>query len=455
MIKFPEKFIWGAATSSYQIEGAWNEDGKGPSVWDVMAHTPGMIKNNETGDVACDHYHRFREDAAIMKEIGLKGYRFSINWPRIFPSGEGKINKKGIEFYNNLIDELLKNGIDPMVTLYHWELPQALMDKGGWLNRETTDRFAEFSRVCFEEFGDRVKRWGTFNEAWVTSFVGYIWERHPPVGIKNDINGAVQSSHMINLAHAKAVANYRKTKHNAGEIGIMHVAIPAYPVEDTGPNIEKAEMAHAITNKWFFDPCIKGEYPPEVTEYYKKVHGVETDIKDGDMELLKENRVDYLGINHYFPFRIKDNGKDRPFMWEECHAEKDPEKMEITNFNWEVYPEGMYDILMRIHKDYDGIPVYITENGTWYENESQLKDGVMNDDNRISYAKRYLEQANRAIRDGSNLKGYYWWSLMDNFEWSHGFGPRFGIVRVDYGTLKRTIKKSGKWYNGVIKNNGF
>ncbi len=452
-INFPENFIWGAGTSAYQIEGAWNEDGKGPSAWDVFAHIPGKIHNNENGDAACGHYHRYKEDVALMKEIGLDSYRFSINWPRIFPKGTGEVNKKGIEFYSNLIDELLKNDIEPMITLYHWEMPQALMESGGWTNRETIKAFVDFSRECFEAYGDRVKKWATLNEPWVFTHMAYTTDKQPPEGHTDNPLFADIAVMNAYRAHAESVKIFRKIVKN-GEIGVAHVVIPIINEDDSESTLKKAGLLDGIVNRWYLDPVLKGEYPEDIVRYKKEVLNEEFSIRDDDTGMLKDFPCDYIGVNNYFPFRVSDNGPDKPFMWNECVNQKRNDDAVYTDMGWEVNPGSMHSLLVRLKNDYN-MPVYITENGAAFK-DNNIKGGEAQDYDRIDYLKGYLSACSRAIKDGVDLKGYYLWSLMDNFEWPHGFSKRFGIIRVDYDdNLKRSIKKSGRWYAGVIADNGF
>lgn len=450
-ITFPKGFLWGAGTSSYQIEGAWKEDGKGLSCWDTFAHTPGMVKNNENGDVACDHYHRYKEDVAIMKELGLKSYRFSIAWPRIFPKGLGEPNLAGVAFYSNLIDELLANGIEPMVTLYHWDLPQSLMDIGGWTNRDTAAAFANYADFCFRAYGSRVKKWTTFNEAWVIAFGGYLGNWQPPAG-KNDYAGMCLVTHHINIAHAAAVERFRKII-KKGTIGITHVAAKVYPADDKPGTKAKAAIVDGIVNRWYFDPIFLGKYPQDILDFYNRQHNANFLPREYDLKYIKAQGSDFAGINHYSPFRVKDNGVGKPFVWGEClWGEPDPEK-KYTAMNWEIAPQGIYDTIMQVHRDYGAPDIYVTENGAAFADEI-IRDGVVQDDDRIDFFKGYIAACAKSINDGVKLKGYVAWSLLDNFEWAQGYAKRFGIVRVDYDTLKRTVKKSGRWYAEVIRDNG-
>lgn len=442
--KFPDGFVWGTATSSYQIEGAWNEDGKGESVWDAISHMGNVVMNGETGDVAIDHYHRYKGDVAIMKEMGLQSYRFSIAWPRVLPDGTGDINKKGIEFYNNLIDELWKADIEPIITLYHWDYPKVLSDKGGWRLRESTDWFAEYSQTCFEAFGDRVSQWTTFNEPWVDAYARVFMVGRPTI---EGMATATKVSHHYMLSHAKAVRAFREICPD-GTIGITCNLAPAYPCTDSEEDNAAARRHDGFLNRWFIDPAMKGEYPEDMLAYYKDKLDA-PHIEAGDMELIKANPVDYLGVNYYAPARIRASEKE-PVLGLVRVEDRD----ETWATNGEVYPKGLYDLLVRLDKDYGHPVLFITENGTSFGDE-ELVDGKNHDDRRIDYLKGHLEMVHKAISEGVDLRRYYQWSMFDNFEWIFGYGRRFGIIYVDFETQGRIWKDSAHWYKGVIKNNGF
>lgn len=445
-IKFPKDFLWGAATSAYQIEGAWNEDGKGPSCWDDFVRTPGRITNNDTGDIACDHYHRWKEDAALMKELGLKTYRLSVNWPRILPKGRGGVNKKGIEFYDKLINELLKNKIEPAITLYHWELPQALMDEGGWTNRQTVDAFREYAAVLFGAFGDRVKRWFSFNENWVSTVPCY-WQGVLPPGKKNDAESSIRCIHNLNLAHSAAKEEMNKRVKN-GQLGTAQCAFIFTPADQSKDSLYAAKRADGLMHRVFIDPIVKGTYPEDVITYFKKEHSAEFGIQKGDLSFLKDNPADFIGVNYYFSFIVS------PGDYFGFKLDQKGIKEWKTEIGWGVYPEGIYDYLKMMKDDYGDLDFYITENGIACKDDVE-KDGIVQDDERIKYLRLHLERVKRAMDEGVKVKGYYLWSLMDNFEWTHGYSKKFGIVKTDYKTLERRIKKSGYWYKDVIKNNGF
>jgi beta-glucosidase len=444
--RFPEKFLWGAATSSYQVEGAVKEDGRGESIWDRFSHTPGKILNGDTGDIACDHYHRFKEDIKIMKELGLKSYRFSIAWPRIFPNGKGTINPKGLDFYKQLVEELLEKGIEPMVTLYHWDLPQALQDKGGWHNRDTIGYFAEYAFYMYRVLGDRVKLWITHNEPLSSSHIGHATGEYAP-GI-TDPTISAQVSHHIMLSHAQAVQAFRQSDCKDGSIGIVLYFAHIQPASDTQEDREIARMMDGVINRWFIDPVLKGSYPEETLDIFRKEFNAPV-IEQEDMDFIKANPIDFLGINYYTRIVVR-KSKEPAFLGCEIVV---PEHANLTGIGWEIYPEGLYNILMKICLDYGNPLMYITENGAAFS-DTQIKDKTIQDDDRIGYIKAHLIEINRAIKDGANIGGYFLWSLMDNFEWSHGYSQRFGIIHVDFETLKRSWKKSAFWYRDVIERNG-
>ncbi|PKL92355.1 MAG: beta-glucosidase [Candidatus Goldiibacteriota bacterium HGW-Goldbacteria-1] len=446
-IQLTKGFILGTATSSYQIEGAWDEDGKGESIWDEFCRRQGTIVNGDDGKIACDHYHRYKEDVALMKKMNIMSYRFSISWPRIFPGGYGAVNEKGAAFYDLLIDELIKNGIEPSITLYHWDLPLKFHEEGGWLKKESADIFADYAGYCFKRYGDRVKMWATFNEMYVAAHLGYENGKFAP-GIK-DTKKALQAAHHMHLAHAKAVKAFREEKIEGGKIGIVHCMSPVHDMDKTKNSAVNTRQVDGIWNRWFCEPSLKGTYPEDIMELRKK-QGTAPEITPEDMELIKNNKSDFLGINFYFRFRIYD-GESEEFNWMKCVNSKPVENAKITEMGWEVYPDGLFELVKRINDEYGNIPVYVMENGMAAKDIVNVK-GEVDDDDRLEYIKGHLKACERAVKAGYNLKGYYYWSLMDNFEWSSGYSKRFGIVRVDYGTQKRTIKKSGRWYGQFIEN---
>lgn len=444
---FPKQFIWGAATASYQIEGGAHDDGRGETIWDRFSHTPGKVFNGDTGDVACDHYHRYLEDVQLMKEIGLKGYRFSIAWSRIFPEGRGKVNQKGVDFYCRLVDSLLENGIEPAVTLYHWDLPQALQDLGGWGNRDTTDYYTEYASYMFQVLGDRVKKWMTFNEPWVSAFAGHYQGRHAP-GL-TDLALAVQVSHHLLLSHAKAVQAYHAVDRDGGKIGIVLNLYPIHPASSTPADQAAAERVNEQINRWFLEPVFTGNYPQKMFQFYKEKFNSPV-ILPGDTELLHSQKIDFLGVNYYTRKVVKASTVEPVFHYEEVK----PEHSKYTDMGWEVYPQGLTETLLAISKKYNYPVLSVTENGVAYPDDCWDGD-VLADDDRLEFLKQHLDEAYKAIQAGIKLESYYVWSLLDNFEWAHGYRRRFGLIYVDYQTLKRKWKKSALWYRDVIRNNGF
>lgn len=441
---FNEDFIFGAATAAYQVEGAYNEDGKGLNIWDTFSHIEGNVLNGHNGDVACDHYHRYKEDVQEMVKLGIHSYRFSISWARVIPKGYGELNEKGIEFYNNLIDELIKNNIEPIVTLYHWDLPQNLQDEGGFTNPKISDYFCEYARNMFKLYGDRVKKWITFNEPWVTAFAGHHVGRHAP-GIK-DFRTAIVTTHSIHLANAKIVNCYKNEfGSNKGEIGITLNLYPIYTNSESENDKLAGKIIDEYHNKLFLDPVFKGEYPKLFMDSVKEKYDIE--FSDEDMDLIKSSKIDFLGVNYYFRRVVKysENGTVLPF------EELKPEG-EYTDMGWEVYAEGLTKLLLDLKNDYGNPKMYITENGIAY-GENMTEEECLKDEKRISFVERHLVEAEKSIDLGVNLKGYYLWSLFDNFEWAWGYNKRFGIININYETLERTWKNSAHWYRDYIKNN--
>ncbi|HKJ27906.1 MAG TPA: GH1 family beta-glucosidase [Anaerolineales bacterium] len=439
---FPDDFVWGAATSSYQIEGAWDQDGKGESIWDRFSHTPGKIENGDTGDLACDHYHRYLSDVALMKTLGLQAYRFSVSWPRILPAGRGQVNPAGLDFYNRLIDALLDVGIEPYLTLYHWDLPQVLQDEGGWPARSTCDAFLEYTDAVTRAFGDRVKQWMTFNEPYVSAILGYYEGEHAP-GHTSRAESLAAAHHLL-LSHGKAVPVIRQNVPDA-EVGIVLNLSPYYPASPSVADRKKTTWFDGNLNRWYLDPLVGRGYPQDMVDSY----GVPMEfVKPGDLDAIAVP-TDFLGVNYYTRTIVRSD--------EISEAENEPRTVfrgdEITEMNWEVFPKGLYQVLGRLHFDYEFPAIYITENGAAFPDQVG-PDGQVDDPARLSFIKRHLQMCRRAIQIGVPLKGYFTWSLFDNFEWAFGYRPHFGIVHVDFETLKRTPKKSALWYRDVIQKNG-
>lgn len=439
--QFPKGFLWGAATASYQIEGAWNEGGKGESIWDSFSHRPGTILNGDTGDVACDHYHRWQEDVELMVHLGLHAYRFSIAWPRIVPHGVGSVNPAGLDFYDRLVDALLDRGIKPFVTLYHWDLPQALQDVGGWPNRDLVGHFADYATAVVRRLGDRVRHWITFNEPWVFAFLGYFTGDHAP-GL-TDLAAAFQAAHHSLMAHGAAADAIRADGDAETQVGITLNLAHVDPASDSQADLEAAHRFDGYLNRWFLDPLFHGHYPEDMLTL---LGDLAPQGKADDLIGLPA-RMDFLGINNYSR-SVVGYQQDPPLNM----AFHSPEGSQYTEMGWEVYPDGLYKLLMRVHRDYGPRCIYITENGAAFPDVFQ--DGVVNDRDRIEFLRSYILAACRALEEGVPLEGYFVWSLLDNFEWGYGYSKRFGIVWVDFETGERTPKQSARWYSEVIARNG-
>ncbi len=434
IIELPASFVCGSATAAYQIEGAWNEDGKGESIWDRFSHNSGKVFNGDTGNLACDHYHRYAADVELMKQLHLDAYRFSISWPRVIPSGKGSLNVKGVDFYSRLIDELLKKGIDPWITLYHWDLPYELQELGGWANRDVANYFADYAFQMAEKFGDRVKNWMTINEPWVVAFLGNLSGVHAP-GIRDE-RTTLQVAHGLLLAHGKAMAAIKDSRSDT-KCGIVLSLSAVEPETDSAFDFRIAEKAWQQNGQWFLDPLFKGNYPEEsLWQYGKNAPKFEA----ADMKTISAP-MDFVGINYYFRDVVGGNG-----------VIKQIPGSEYTDMGWEVHAPAFHRLLNRLKRDYNTLPpIYITENGAAFR-DTVAEDGTIDDEKRRSYLSDHLYAVHRAIQDGVDVRGYFAWSLLDNFEWAHGYSKRFGIVHVDYITQKRTIKKSGNWYAKVAES---
>lgn len=440
IIQFPKDFLWGAATAAYQIEGAYDEDGRGLSIWDTFTRVPGNIHNGDNGDIACDSYHRYEEDIALMKELGIQTYRFSISWPRILPNGTGEVNLKGLDYYHRLVDKLLENGIEPFCTLYHWDLPQALQDMGGWKNRATIDAFVRYAEIIFKEFTGKINYWVTFNEPWCVSFKShYIGDQAP--GEKN-LQSALDVAHHLLVAHGKTVQLFRQLG-TSGQIGYAPNVSWHEPFSDRQVDIDACRRRVGWMVEWFMDPVYKGEYPEFMKEVFA-AKGANVHIQPGDMETISQP-IDFLGINYYMGSVSRYKQGEGLFDLEEVN-----EGYDRTDFNWPIYPRGFYKVLVHIKECYGSIPIYITENGACYNDEPA--EGRVRDVKRVDYLRKHLIQLSRAIESGVDVKGYMTWSLMDNFEWAVGYSKRFGLIHVDYNTLARTKKDSFYWYKKVIGN---
>jgi len=449
-ITFPDGFIWGAATASYQIEGAAREDGRGPSIWDTFSRTPGKVFAGHTGDVACDHYHRHTDDVALMAGLGLSSYRFSIAWPRVQPDGTGPVNVRGLDFYDRLADELLAHGIDPVVTLYHWDLPQTLEDRGGWTVRETAEAFAEYAQIVHGRLGDRVATWTTLNEPWCSAYLGYGSGVHAPG--RQDPAEAFAAVHHLLLGHGLATQALRAA--GARTISITLNPAAVFPVDPgNAGDLEAVRIIDGLSNRIFFDPLLRGHYPADMLEHLARFTDL-SHIADGDLATIS-TPIDLLGVNFYRPSYVSarpgaPGSPDNPGS--EGIAFQSPAGP-VTDMNWLIEPSGLTRLLERIHRDYPGTPLLITENGAAYP-DGPAEDGDVHDTLRIEYLDGHLRACHDALAAGVDLRGYFVWSLMDNFEWAEGYAKRFGIVHVDYRTQQRVLKDSAKWYREVIRRNG-
>lgn len=436
----PPSFLWGTATASYQIEGATRADGRGTSIWDAFCATPGKVKAADTGDIACDHYHRYREDIALMQRMGVGAYRLSLAWPRILPDGTGTVNQKGLDFYSRLVETVLEAGLRPFVTLYHWDLPQSLQERwGGWVGRDTADAYVEYVNVVTRALGDRVKDWITLNEPWCSAFLGYVLGIHAP-GIQRLPDG-LRAGHHLLLAHGRAVPVIRANS-SAARVGITLNFTPSHPATDHPADVQTAEMRHAFANLWFMDPLYKGRYPDAIQEAAEASGGLP--IAQHDMQAIAAP-LDFLGVNYYTRSVVQADPTGRNLGGNEVRQEG----REYTAMDWEVYPQGLYDLLTWIQRDYAPPTLYITENGTAFA-DVVADDGHVHDARRTAYLHSHFAAAAQAARDGVPLRGYFVWSFMDNFEWAEGYSKRFGLVYVDYATQTRIVKDSGLWLSRLL-----
>ena len=433
--QFPKKFVWGVATSSYQIEGSTQVDGRGQSIWDTFAATPGKTRNGENGDPGCDHYNRWESDLDLIKDMGLEAYRFSVAWPRVIPNGRGQVNEQGMAFYERLVDGLLERGITPWLTLYHWDLPQALEDKGGWPNRDTVHAFEEYAQVLSSRLGDRVKHWITHNEPWCTAVLGYGTGQFAP-GLK-DKTLELQAAHHLLLSHGLSVPIIRENAKDA-QVGLAPNLWPMYPASDSSEDEAAATRMDGFANRWYLDPIYGRGYPQDMLEAYAQIL---PKIRDGDLEKIAAP-TDFLGVNYYIRHVVKRSGNEAGFEVLQTDLER-------TDMGWEIFPDGLRDLMLRLKNDYPVKSLIITENGSCFDDT--LVDGQVNDEGRHNYLERHLESAHTAIRDGAPLDGYFAWSLMDNFEWAEGYSRRFGLVHIDFETQERTLKKSGLYYRNFLR----
>ncbi|MFN8471306.1 MAG: GH1 family beta-glucosidase [Anaerolineae bacterium] len=445
MTTFPKDFVWGTSTASYQIEGAAHADGRGASIWDTFSHTPGKVLNGDTGDVADDHYHRWQEDVALLRDLGVPAYRFSVAWPRILPDGVGRINPAGLDFYDRLVDALLAAGITPWATLYHWDLPQALQDRGGWGNRDTIDAFVTYSDIVAKRLGDRVKNWMTHNEPWVAAFVGNLFGEHAP-GLR-DLPLALAVAHNLLVSHGRAVPVIRAASPGA-QVGIVLNPQVAIPASDSEEDALAAKHFDGFINRWFLDPLYGRGYPSDMVALFGASGPT---IEAGDMETIAVP-TDFLGVNTYSPSFIRADPNSSLGFGGLSEEELAARGYELTTMGWPVVPEGMRTLLERLYRDYAPAAIYVAENGAAFPDVPA--DGVVRDPRRIAYLNSYLRSAHEALSAGVPLRGYLVWSFLDNFEWSFGYSRRFGLVYVDYTTLERTPKESFGWYRDVIAANG-
>jgi beta-glucosidase len=433
---FPADFVWGAATASFQIEGATHEDGRGESVWDRFCATPGKVRGGDTGEIACDFYHRYPDDIRLMKELGLDAFRFSIAWPRVLPEGRGAVNEAGLDFYDRLVDDLLANGIEPFATLFHWDSPQALEDKGGWRERSTAEAYAEYAEVVVSRLGDRVRHWITHNEPWVYAWIGHAWGLHAP-GRKSEADAVAVAHHLL-LSHGWVVQAIRRAAPDA-RVGITLNLSHIYPATDSPEDEAAAYQRDGQDNRWFLDPIFRGSYPADLLERNELVA---PHVRDGDLEIASAP-IDFLGVNNYSRFIVA-AGASGP----ENVANPDAQH---TDMGWEVYPDGLHDVLVRVARDYEPAAIYITENGAAFP-DVRVHDGAVHDIERTAYLESYIAAVGRAIAAGAPVKGYFVWSLLDNFEWGFGYSKRFGIVYIDFPTLERVPKDSFYWYRDLIES---
>ncbi len=446
--RFPGDFLWGVAASSYQIEGAVDEDGRAPSIWDTFAHTPGRTRGGETGDVAADHYHRFRDDVGIMADLGVDAYRFSLAWPRILPRGTGEVNLAGVAFYRNLCEELRAAGITPFATLYHWDLPQTLQDRGGWLEPASVDWFVEYATVAKHHLGDLISMWATHNEPWCTAFLGHGSGHFAP-GI-SDPAAAFVAAHHLMVSHHRAVAALRTTHaHSDDSLGIVLNLIPAWPAGDSAADASVARVVHAIHNELFLDATLAGTYPDEIRRLHERFD-VDSRLDVDDLGRAS-TPIDFLGVNYYNINRFSHvAGGPAPgeFPGADGAVLVRPPG-ELTEMGWGVEPEGLAWTLRRVASRAPDLPLYLTENGAAYDDRAG-PDGEVEDPERIAYLRAHIERLAELIAEGIHVRGYFAWSILDNFEWAEGYSKRFGLVWVDYETLERTVKASGRWYRDFI-----
>jgi beta-glucosidase len=442
----PPNFRWGVSTSAYQIEGAVHEDGRTPSIWDTFCRVPGAIANAETGDVACDHYHRMPQDVALIHDLGLDTYRFSVAWPRVQPGGRGAANPAGLGFYDRLVDELLGQGVHPWVTLYHWDLPQELQDAGGWPARDTAYRFADYAMLVFDHLSDRVRTWTTLNEPWCSAMLGYAYGMHAPG--RRDLPAAINAVHHLLLGHGLAIQGMRSAATGSIDLGITLNLSPAAAATDSELDQAAARRADGLGNRIYLDPLRYGRYPADVVADLA-AQGAELPVQSGDLDIIA-SPIDVLGVNYYTGYLF--SGRDEDGRG----PERDPVQRRVgrglptTAMGWEIFPEGLTDLLIRISRDYPGLPIVVTESGAAFDDKPD-DSGFVGDDDRTAYLASHIAAVAAARQAGADVRGYFVWSLLDNFEWAEGYAKRFGIVRVDYDTQARIPKQSALWYRDTVR----
>ena len=450
-LRFPEGFVWGAATAAYQIEGAVGEGGRGRSIWDTFSHTPGRTRDGDTGDVACDHYHRYPEDVALMARIGLRAYRFSVAWPRIQPDGTGPANPAGLDFYDRLVDTLIGYGIDPIVTLYHWDLPQALEDRGGWTVRETAHRFADYATLVHQRLGDRVRTWTTLNEPWCAAFLGYVTGEHAP-GRADPAAGFAAAHHLL-LGHGEAVRELRRA--GVETLGLTLNPAAVRPADPAAPGDRAAaRLIDGLQNRLFLDPLAGRGYPADVLAVARRF-GSTSWLREGD-EAVIAAPIDLLGINYYFPAEVAARPGEPaagPYPGSDDIGFV-PLPGPVTEMGWVIEPAGLTELLERLARDYPGFPILITENGAAFDDRPDVAGETVADPRRVAYLDGHLRAIHRAISRGVDVRGYLVWSLLDNFEWAEGYRKRFGVIYVDYQSQARILKDSARWYQDVIARGG-
>ena len=440
--RFPNNFLWGCSTAAYQIEGSPYADGAGPSIWDRFSHIPGKVKNGDTGDITCDHYRRYKDDVALMKELGMQAYRFSIAWSRVFPEGTGRINQTGLDFYNRLLDALLEAGIQPMITLYHWDLPQALDERGGWLNPDVAQWFGDYAEAVFLQLDDRVKYWATLNEPWVITDGGYLHGALAPGHSSH--YAAATATHNLMRANGEAVRRYRSL--GGHEIGLAVNLEPKYPHSQTAEDLAATKRADAYMNRQYLDPALFGIYPEEMQDIF----GDAWNTWPNDTDEKLNEPLDFIGINYY----TRGVTRSAPDAWPLRAETVQQPRATYTETGWEVCPQAFTDMLNWVSKRYDNPPVYITENGSAFYDPPVAENGRIDDPLRQNYMRSHIKAVHQAIQDGCDIRGYFTWSLMDNLEWALGFSKRFGLVHINYETLERTPKESAKLYRQIIETNG-